>query len=129
MYAWDVYGPGSISSYAVNEVASRPMLLIRDGIDLDEIQEHLRGYKNILSIYPQARLPSDSALLEFRFGASDYFGQSATLSDWMTYDNELLYKLDYKTSGRWLSLHIRYQDYKDVVITGLDADIVITGDR
>jgi hypothetical protein len=55
VYARDPY-EGGVLTATVDTVATRPGLLLRDGIDLDEFDADLRGYKVILGIYPQGRL-------------------------------------------------------------------------
>jgi hypothetical protein len=111
--------------------ASPALSLERNWLDLDEVGEELRGYKHILGLYPQARLDSGAAALEFRFGSADY-ATPATLplfSAWQTYDNAGNYKLDYTDGGRYLSMQARFQDYKSMTMTGLDVDLVSTGSR
>jgi hypothetical protein len=131
LYAQDLWGTGSLSAYDVSVAASPTMTLERNWMDLDELGEELRGYKHILALYPEARLDAASAALEFRFGSADYATPSSLplFSAWQTYDNNGNYKLDYTDGGRYLSLQCQYQDYKAMVLTGLDLDLVSTGSR
>lgn len=130
LYAQDLYGTNSLSAATVDETASPTMILERDGIDLDEVGENLRGYKHCLALYPEARMDEDSALPEFCFGSADYFSVPATYSDWQTYDPfGELYKLDYTSGGRFLSMKMRFQDYRTFSLSGLDLDLVSTGER
>lgn len=130
LYAVDVYGVGSISSAPVDEVATQGLILRRTGIDLDELEDMpKRSYKNVLSLYPQARLDEDAEMIEFQFGAADYPNQSPTMSGWITYDGLELYKCDYMTAGRWLEFRMKHDDYKSISIASFDLDIEVTGDR
>jgi hypothetical protein len=53
LYVNDQYGRGSVVNAPVDPAANPPMFLERDGIDLDEVNADLRGFKHIISIYPQ----------------------------------------------------------------------------
>jgi hypothetical protein len=131
LYGMDLDGEQSILAFATDENATLNWELVKEGCDLDEINVDLRGYKNIVSIYPQCRLSDDEQLIEFSFGSSDYFGTSVSYGDYMTYDNTTLNKLDYKSGGRYLSFKARGTSggLKNFVLSGLDFDVEITGDR
>jgi hypothetical protein len=75
LYVSDPYGKGSVVSAPVDTVATAAMYLERTGIDLDEVNADLRGYKHISSIYPQGRLDADATPMEFSFGVADSFGE------------------------------------------------------
>lgn len=128
LYAHDQYGDGSIITADVDENANPAMLLERDGIDLDEIDANLRGYKHVTGLYPQGRLQADSAPIEFAFGSSDYPNVAPQFSDYQTYDGAENYKLDYTDGGRFLSMKVRYDDYKVASLSGLDIEVEVTGD-
>jgi len=127
LYAFDLYGQGSMVSFGVDTHATMPRYLERDGIDLDEINVDLRGYKTISSIYPQARLGSGASNLMINAGASDGFNQPATFVGWQPYNGNDLYKLDFNVAGRYLSLQIKFSDYKELSVSGFDLDMKVTG--
>jgi hypothetical protein len=129
MYAFDLYGPGSTVLFPVSTAATKRRYLERDGIDLDEVGLELRGYKTINSLYPQARLGTGSLPLQVSYGASDYFNVQPTFSDYQIYDGAEAYKLDYNTAGRYLSMKLLFDDYKEMTISGFDLDIQRTGNR
>lgn len=129
LYAFDMAGDTSYSSLPVNTNATKPWMLIRDGIDLDEIGADLKGYKLCSSIYPQGRLDPDASPLEFSIGAADYFNQPVTMSPSQTYDGESLYRLDFNVSGRYLSMKITNDDYHYFKLTGFDMDLDVLGER
>lgn len=131
LYALDLTSGGAVFTFEVNEAATGPFQLKRDGIDLDEVGEELRGYKHMTALWPQARLAPDE-LLEFSLGAADTFNVDAEFSgylDSMTYNGINLNKVDYVASGRYLGIHIRYDSFKDLSISGLDIELVGTGKR
>lgn len=132
LYAFDQYGAGAITSFTVDTNATKGLTLERTGIDLDELNTELRGYKTLNTIYPEAYLdPASMAPLTFTVGASDFFGVPAVLGAPQTYDGAALYKLDYhdNAAGRWLSMYITTPDYRTVEISGFDVDLTITGEN
>jgi len=129
IYARDDYGDGSNLSTDVDTVATRPGMLFRDGIDLDELGAELRGYKVLTSIWPQGRLDIDASPMVFRVGVTDYPTVPAVFSEPMTYDAAANYKLDFTAAGRFLSVHIEYPDYRTMSLTGFDFELTITGSR
>jgi hypothetical protein len=129
VYARDLYGDGSTLSSSVDTVATRPGLLIRDGIDLDELDADLRGYKIVLGVYPQGRLDPSAAPLSFSFGVTDYPNVLPVYSDPQTYDALENYKLDFTAAGRFLSMKISYPDYKTMSLSGIDVDLDMLGER
>jgi hypothetical protein len=131
LYGVDMDGEQSILAFATDSNATLNWQLEKEGCDLDELNVDLRGYKNVVSVYPQCRLADDSQTIEFAFGSSDYMGTTTTWEDYMTYDNTTLYKLDYKSGGRYLSFKARGTDggRKYFRLSGMDFDVEITGDR
>jgi hypothetical protein len=131
LYGLDLDGEQSILAFATDENATLNWRLEKEGCDLDELNTDLRGYKNTVAVYPQARLADDSMTIEFAFGSSDYFGVPASYEDYMTYNNGSLYKLDYKSGGRFLSFKARGTDggRKYFRLSGMDFDVEITGER
>lgn len=128
LYAFDLYGPGSNVLYAVDANATRPLLLEKEGIDLDGLTD-LSGYKTLSCIYPQARLEVDSSPLTFEVGGADYFGAATTWDTTQTYDGRSLYKLDYRSTGRHIGIRITYPGYNAFSLTGFDFELFVTGER
>jgi len=129
IYARDDYGSGSNLSSDVDTVATRPGMLLRDGIDLDELDAELRGYKVLTTVWPQGRLDNDASPMVFRIGVTDYPSAPPVYSEPMTYDAAENYKLDFTAAGRFLSLRIEYPDYKIMSLTGFDFELTTTGSR
>jgi hypothetical protein len=129
LYAHDLFGKGSTVAFPVDINATKASYLERDGLDLDELSEDLKTYKTLKSAYLQARLGSGAANIEMSAGASDGFNVPATFSSYQPYNGNDLYKLDFNVAGRFLSYRLRFDDYKEMTITGLDFDIKMTGRR
>lgn len=128
LHVFESYATGSVSS-ALDTVATTRCFVRRDSIDLDEIQAELRGFKNIVSIYPEGRVYPSGAPLTFQFGTTIYPDESPTLGTPMDYNGTDNYKLDYRDAGRFLTMLISYPDYKSFNLSGMDVDLVITGSR
>jgi hypothetical protein len=126
--ARDLYEGGVLSS-SVNVAASRPGLLIRDGMDLDELDVDLRGYKAILAIYPQGRLALDASPMTFTFGVTDYPAVAPVFGLSQTYNAREDYKCDFTDAGRFLSMKMDYPDYKTMSLSGIDVDLDVLGQR
>lgn len=129
LYARDLYGDASILSSDVDTVATRPALLLRDGMDLDELDADLRGYKVVLGIYPQGRLDPSAAPMTFTFGVTDYPNVAPAFGLSQTYDALENYKLDFTEAGRFLSMKMEYPDYKTMSLSGIDVDLDLLGSR
>jgi hypothetical protein len=129
IYGFDLYGQGSILPYAVDTNATAPRYLERTGLDLDELNIDLRGYKTLSSVYPQARLGSGAAALQMACGASDTYNGVITYLPYQSYDGITNNKLDFNVAGRWLGYKLLFADYKELTITGFDFDLKVTGQR
>jgi hypothetical protein len=131
LYAFDLYGIGSVAPFPVDPAATGPVYLERVGIDLDELEANLRDYKTINSIFPQARLDtSGGSSLMIDIGASDFVNSAAPSYDgYQAYDGKTRYKLDFNAAGRWLSIRMKWADYRTFSMTGFDLDIQTTGRR
>uniref|UniRef100_E6VL30 Hypothetical genomic island protein n=1 Tax=Rhodopseudomonas palustris (strain DX-1) TaxID=652103 RepID=E6VL30_RHOPX len=123
VYARDLYGEGSNLTSPVDTIASRPGLLLRDGIDLDEIDAKLDGYKLVQHIWPQGRLDASATPLTFTVGVTDFPAVAPIFSAPQTYDAHQNYYLDFDMAGRFLSLRIDYPDYKSMSLSGLDFEL------
>jgi hypothetical protein len=131
LYAFDVYGQGSVAPYPVDPNATAPVFLERTGLDLDELGADLRDYKLLRSIYPQARVDtSHGSYLQIAVGSSDEPNSNEPhYGDYQPYDGQANYKVDVNAAGRWLALKILWNDYRSFTLTGFDLDIKTTGKR
>jgi hypothetical protein len=123
VYAFDLEGPGALTSFTVDTNATKGITLIHDGIDLEQVGAELQGYKCISSIFPRARFEAGASPLTFSFGSADYFNAPVTMSPPQTYDGNTLYKLDYNCDGRYLQMQITNNDWHYFNLSGLELDI------
>jgi hypothetical protein len=131
LYAFDVYGQGSVAPYPVDTNATAPVYLERTGLDLDELGVNLRDYKLLRSIYPQARVDTTGgSALQIAIGASDDpNSDTPDWTDYQPYDGVANYKVDVNKAGRWLAIKMLWDDFRSFVLTGFDLDIKTTGKR
>lgn len=110
--------------------ANKMAVLERVGIDLDEVQNELRGYKNISRIYPQAKTNNtDDTTLSFQFGAADRPNQAPNFQTAVAFDVNDDYKIDTRAAGRYLSYKLTINDQKDFEFSGFDLEVTTTGRR
>jgi hypothetical protein len=118
------------ASGAIDNARTAPVSLYISQINLDELGAKLRGYKVLKSIYPEGRIDPGAQPLMFTFGSSDYTHDPRPSDvNTMSFDGSSLYKLDYMAAGRFLSMKITFDDYRNFNLSGLDADFDITGNR
>lgn len=112
---------------AVSELEVTPYVE-RVGLDLDEIVEELKMYKNYRSIYPQ--MVSDSNVtLSFKFGGCDFPMQDIEWEALQTFDPFTDYKVDTRARGRYLSWYFEGQNTNDYSLSGFDLDMQAVGRR
>jgi hypothetical protein len=129
IYVMDLADNGQVS-FSYDTEANKPAMLERVGIDLDEAQNELRGYKNISRIYPQAMTKNtDDTTLSFQFGAADVPNGTPNYDNAVTFDLNLDYKIDTRAAGRYLSYKITVADQKDFEFSGFDLEVTATGRR
>ena len=122
--------PGSAYASGQNLPAlTAPVVLYATQLDLDVVGGGLRGYKVLKSIYPEGRVDLGSSPLTFTFSAQDYPNSQPFASAPMTFDGLALYKLDFMTAGRFMSMKVTFSDYRNFTLSGLDVDFEITGSR
>ena len=131
LYAFDLAGAGSVAPYPVDANATAPVKFERVGIDLDELGADLRDYKNVSTVYPQARVDTTGGnSLQISIGASD--NPNDLIPNWgpyQPYDGVVNYKTDVNAAGRWLAVRVLWSDWRTFTLTGFDLDIKTTGRR
>lgn len=129
IYGLDLSDDGSIG-FQLDTEATKRAIVERVGIDLDETQRGIRGYKVINRLYPQADTKnSNNTTLTFEFGASDIPSDSPTYSTSTSFDMSSDYKIDSRAAGRYLSYKVTISDQKDFELSGFDLDVTATGKR
>ena len=132
IYALDGADEGSSVAFAVDTQATKPPFIERVGLDLDEINTSLDGYKVITRILPQISTENtDDTTITFQFGASDIPNKTPTYDTVTTFDISTDYKLDTRAAGRYLSYKVTVNstDYKDFAFSGMDVDVTVTGSK
>jgi len=124
----DLVDKGNLAKPAVAEF-SFPMVAERVGIDLDEAQIPLSGYKVINRIYPQATTVSSDPEIHFEFGAGDLATEVTKYNPGIIFNMATDYKVDTRMSGRYLSYKVGTSKPKDFSLSGFDVDLQIVGRR
>jgi len=130
IYALDLADSGSSLALAVDTEATKPPLIERVGLDLDETRSSLDGYKVVTRLLPQMSTENtDNTSVTFQFGASDIPSASPNYGSTTTFDIATDYKVDSRAAGRYLSykLTLADDDYKDISFSSMDIDITSTG--
>lgn len=123
VYAFDIYGPGSIAPYPVDTIATKGMYLEHTGLDMTALDKDLSDMLVLSSLYPQGRLDADAQPVSIKIGGADYFTTTPVYSLPQTWDGGALYKLDFNMPGRYLAMQITFNDYKSLTLTGFDLDL------
>lgn len=124
----DLVNKGRLARPSVSEF-NFPLVVERVGIDLDETQIPLSGYKVINRIYPQVSTVSPSPEIQFEFGASDLATEVPKYQTPIIFNMSTEYKLDTRMSGRYLSYKVSTQAPKDFSLSGFDIDLQLVGRR
>ena len=124
----DLVDQGNLAKSSVSEF-SFPMVAERVGIDLDEAQIPLSGYKVINRIYPQATTVSSDPNIHFEFGAGDLATEVTNYNPGIIFNMATEYKVDTRMSGRYLSYKVGTLEPKDFSLSGFDVDLQIVGRR
>jgi len=129
LYGLDLADTGSLA-FDVDTEATKPPFLERIGLDLDDIQQPIDGYKVITRLMPQlSTVNTDDTTVNFEFGASDLPNNQPNYSTAAVFNTVTDYKLDSRAAGRYLSYKVTLDadDYKDFNFSGFDVDVTTTG--
>jgi hypothetical protein len=124
----DLVNKGNLARASVSEF-NFPMVAERVGIDLDEAQIPLSGYKVINRIYPQASTVSSDPEIYFEFGATNLATEVTNFNPGIVFNMATEYKVDTRMSGRYLSYKVGTATPKDFALSGFDIDLQIVGRR
>jgi hypothetical protein len=129
LYGIDLSDNGQIA-FQLDTEATKPVLLERTGLDLDEAGLGASQYVVCTRIYPQANTTNPTeTTMTFEFGASDIPRQTPTYSSAVTFDIATDHKIDSRAAGRYLSYKITMPTNADFELSGLDLEVVATGAR
>jgi hypothetical protein len=129
LYALDGIDEYSTVSKPLNTVATQSVFIERIGIDLDELQVPLSGYKNIRKMMPQFSTVATDKTFDVTMGAADLPNSTPNYGSAYNFDSGTEYKIDSRSSGRYLSYKITSPTEKDFDLNGFDFDIITTGRR
>ena len=129
LYGLDGINENSALTIPLNTVATKSILLERIGIDLDEMQLPLTGYKNIRKMVPQFSTLSSDKTFNVSMGAADLASDVPVYDQTYNFDTSSEYKIDSRSAGRYLSYKIQTDTKKDFTISGFDFDVIATGKR
>ena len=128
VYGVDLIDRGSLSQ-SVDTTVTTPFLLERVGLDLDDIGIPLVGYKVITRLYPQLSTVNSDGAFDFTFGAADTPNATPNYGVEVSFNALTDYKVDTRMSGRYLSYKLTSDTAKDFALSGVDAEVVVTGRR
>lgn len=112
------------------DVVNAPVYLENLQMDMDDISKELRGYKVVTAMYPEGRIDNPSNPMSFWYGSADYSGQTADYGEVQTFDGQSLYKLDFNSPGRYLSMRMAMGNpVQKFVLSGMDLEYKVTGHR
>lgn len=129
IYGLDLADEGSMA-YNVDTEATKAPFVERTGLDLDEVNQPIDGYKVITRMLPQFFTKNVSNTnITIEFGASDIPNNTPTYTTTSTFNMATDYKVDSRASGRYLSYKFSLgdSDYKDFELSGFDLDVTTTG--
>jgi hypothetical protein len=129
LYGLDLSDEGQIA-FQLDTEASKPILLERTGIDLDEAGLGANQYVVCTRIYPQAdTVNTADTTLTFEFGASDIPKSTPAYSSSQVFDIATDHKIDSRAAGRYLSYKVSFTDNKDFELSNFDLEVTATGRR
>ena len=131
LYGVDLSDEGKLA-FQLDAEATKPPLLERTGLDLDEAGSAATNYTVVTRLYPQADTTNTAdTTLTFQFGASDLPRNTPTFESAVTFNLATDHKIDSRAAGRYLSykMTLAATDYKDFEFSGFDIDVTQTGSR
>jgi hypothetical protein len=129
LYGLDLSDAGQIA-FQLDTEATKPILLERTGIDLDEAGLGANQYVVCTRIYPQADTTNIAdTTMNFDFGASDIPRALPTYTSSQVFDLSTDHKIDSRAAGRYLSYRMTLPDLKDFSFSGFDLEVEATGRR
>ena len=129
IYALDGIDENSQVSKPIKTEVMQPIKLERVGIDLDELQIPLSGYKNIRKMLPQFSTVASDKTFDVTMGAADLPNATPNYGPTYNFNSDTEHKIDARSAGRYLSYKVTTPTDKDFDISGFDFDIITTGRR
>ena len=116
--------------FQLDTEATKPPLLERIGIDMDEAGSGASNYLVLTRIFPQMDTTNPlNTTVSVQFGASDIPRTTPTYAAAATFDIATDHKIDSRVSGRYLSYKLTTTHNSDFKFSGFDLDVTQTGSR
>lgn len=123
VYALDLPMLGTVN-LPVSMETVRPAWVFRSGIDLDEVQAGLRGYKYINSIVPESEQDLSSGVFRWEVGASDTPGALVSFATTYDFNPTDDYKINTRAFGRYLAYKVTVDNANHFKFSGFDVEIL-----
>jgi hypothetical protein len=72
---------------------------------------------------------ASNKVFDVSMGAADLPNEVPTFETTVNFNSDTQYKIDSRSSGRYLSYKVETTDVKDFTVSGFDFDVVATGRR
>lgn len=128
VYAIDLPTIGAVN-LPVSLETFKPAYVARTGLDLDELQAGLRGYKMIKGVIPQAEFDVTDGVFHWAIGSTDLPGAAITYQTEFDFNPQEAYRVDTKVAGRYLAYKISTPSVENFRISGFDADVMVVSRR
>ena len=129
IYGLDLADNGKLT-FQLDTEATKPAVIERVGIDMDEAGSGATNYLVATRFYPQVDTTNTTdTTMSFEFGASDIPRAGPTYASAVTYDIATDYKIDGRAAGRYLSYKVTFTHNADFRFSGFDIDVTPTGAR
>lgn len=122
VYAIDLPTVGAVNLPASLETF-KPAFVARTGIDLDEMNAELRGYKYVNNIVPQAEFEVTDGVFRWELGSTDLPGGAVVYQTTYDYRPDDDYIINTRVFGRYLAYRVSTSNIENFRISGFDADI------
>ena len=128
IYGLDLADNGKLT-FQLDTEATKPAVIERVGIDMDEAGSGATNYLVVTRFYPQVDTTNTTdTTMTFEFGASDIPRMSRPTRSAVTFDIATDHKIDSRAAGRYLSYKVTFtHNAKTSVQSGFDIDV--TPDR
>ena len=129
LYGIDLADTGQIA-FPLDTEATKPVLLERTGLDLDEAGLGASQYVVCTRLYPQANtVNSTDTIVNFEFGGSDIPSNTPTYTTSASFNIKTDHKIDSRAAGRYLSYRVTIPSNADFELSGFDLEVTSTGRR
>ncbi|MBK3774773.1 hypothetical protein GAY31_11460 [Azospirillum brasilense] len=127
MLGYDFMDHGALA-YSYDTECNAPAYIERTGLDLDETGAELRNYKLITGLVPQVTIYRNEPV-QFQIGAAQFASGNVEYEPRKPFNPYTDYKVDARSSGRYLGLRMFADIPADWEVSGFDAILQPGGRR